>query len=335
MEGAHRRDERRAPYGFHQGVGHRLQDTPTTTATHEATRRARPTSRPLSIQALRRLRHRRRWRRCSPAARSHSRARAASSQDQDELINVRRMTAIRFGLMTIDSDTLPNTGVSVTARSDANTHARSHLLRRREPRASGNDLHDRHVELLQRLAEDRALAPGWTARPSPRGVRRETASSGQIFYEVGARNPAAPPWEGRLMRFPSGTDLDVRHDEQPEHCMNADPRRDAPLRREPDRQHDGRREVLPSGRTRRASSGATRSRSAGRSTSSSSRTPRRTRTSSRTARARRTATTRAICPRTTCLGVHRRRVLAAGLFAALRAAPGVAERHSAQRQRWA
>ena len=48
------------------------------------------------------------------------------------------------------------------------------------------------------------FAPSWTGASVGRPAGCAETGISNIPYEVGARNPAAPPWEGRMMRFPSG-----------------------------------------------------------------------------------------------------------------------------------
>lgn len=120
------------------------------------------------------------------------------AQAQDGLIN-QELNSIRFGLMTIDSDTQPNSGVNVASDNGNLTFTDV---------ANGGGANNITTGMW-------SYYNGWenpgSGTPPPytgASVGRpagcaETASSGQIFFEVGARNPAAPPWEGRMIRFPS------------------------------------------------------------------------------------------------------------------------------------
>jgi type IV pilus assembly protein PilY1 len=122
------------------------------------------------------------------------------NQAEDGLIN-QELNSIRFGLMTIDSDTLPNSGVNVTSDNGnltftdvANGGLTNTLMTGMWSYYNGWE------------NPGSGTPPPYTGSSvgRPAGCA-ETASSGQIFFEVGARNPAAPPWEGRLMRFPSAS----------------------------------------------------------------------------------------------------------------------------------
>jgi type IV pilus assembly protein PilY1 len=86
---------------------------------------------------------------------------------------------MRFGLMTFDNDPLPGTGVtfSTTAPAPANTTTSA-------------------------FDGQWSYFSGWNAGPG--GLTGFPAGCTTTpFFEVGARNPAAPPWEGRLVTFPS------------------------------------------------------------------------------------------------------------------------------------
>jgi type IV pilus assembly protein PilY1 len=83
---------------------------------------------------------------------------------------------MRFGLMTFDTDTLPNTGVS----------------------AGG-------VGLLVGSPPFPGMwsyFPGWDLGGTPPSGRPANCTTAPQPWAVGARNPAAPPWEGRMVRFP-------------------------------------------------------------------------------------------------------------------------------------
>ena len=100
----------------------------------------------------------------------------AFNQAQDGAITTSSST-MRFGLMTFDSDTSAATG-----------------------QAAGN--------LVNTAAPFTGM---WSYFPSWNGTGTGGPASGNlpgcitIPFEVGARNPAAPPWEGRFLMFPSPT----------------------------------------------------------------------------------------------------------------------------------
>jgi type IV pilus assembly protein PilY1 len=115
-------------------------------------------------------------------------------QAENGLINF-GINAIRFGLMTIDSDTLPNSGVSVTSDNGDLTFTDV---------ANGGSTNNLTTGMW-------SYYNGWETPGSPptfpgatvgRPAGCNETGITNIPYEVGARNPAAPPWEGRLMRFP-------------------------------------------------------------------------------------------------------------------------------------
>ena len=120
------------------------------------------------------------------------------NQANNGLIN-QNLNAMRFALMTIDSDTAPNSGVNVTADSGNLTFTDVANLGGTSNVSTGMWSYYNGWE-----SPGSGTPPPYTGasigRPAGCG---ETASSGLIYYEVGARNPAAPPWEGRMMRFPS------------------------------------------------------------------------------------------------------------------------------------
>ena len=115
-------------------------------------------------------------------------------QAENGLINF-GINAIRFGLMTIDSDTLPNSGVTVTGDNGDLTFTDI---------ANGGSTNNLTTGMW-------SYYNGWETPGSPptfpgatvgRPAGCNETGIANIPYEVGARNPAAPPWEGRLMRFP-------------------------------------------------------------------------------------------------------------------------------------
>jgi type IV pilus assembly protein PilY1 len=100
-------------------------------------------------------------------------------QDSDGAITSMR-NFMRFGLMTFDQDPDPSTGV--TSANLVNTAPFTGMW---------------------------SYYPGWaTGTPPPMTMYGNPADcQTKSIMAVGARNPAAPPWEGRLVPFPSATDL--------------------------------------------------------------------------------------------------------------------------------
>ncbi len=98
------------------------------------------------------------------------------SQFQDGILDSAR-DMLRFGLMTYDQDTAAGIGVSGGSLQIANTPSSTF---------DGNW----------------SYFAGWNGAGSPKSGNPADCASSDIF-EIGARNPAAPPWEGRLMTFPS------------------------------------------------------------------------------------------------------------------------------------
>jgi len=97
-------------------------------------------------------------------------------QYQDGILDSAR-DMVRFGLMTFDSDTLPGVGVSLPGLTVANTPSSP-------------------------FDGQWSYFDGWNGAGTPVSGRPADCSATDLF-EVGARNPAAPPWEGRLMTFPT------------------------------------------------------------------------------------------------------------------------------------
>jgi type IV pilus assembly protein PilY1 len=88
---------------------------------------------------------------------------------------------MRFGLMTFDNDPLPGIGVTYSALSPvpANT-------------------------ITSAFTGQWSYFAGWNAGPGGvTGFPAGCTTTPAPFFEVGARNPAAPPWEGRLVTFPN------------------------------------------------------------------------------------------------------------------------------------
>ncbi len=85
---------------------------------------------------------------------------------------------LRFGLMTFDQDQDPGTGTT-TANQVAN------------PAFVGNW----------------SYFPGWNTGAACTYFGNPVNCATQTLFAVGARNPAAPPWEGRMVPLPATTDL--------------------------------------------------------------------------------------------------------------------------------
>jgi type IV pilus assembly protein PilY1 len=114
-------------------------------------------------------------------------------QNSDGLINLAQ-NAVRFGMMTFDTDIQPGTGVTGVADSASTLNL------------TFNDV--ANVSPTNTVSSGMwSYFSGWEQSTTGASVGRPAgcAESGLslIPYEVGARNPAAPPWEGRLMRFPT------------------------------------------------------------------------------------------------------------------------------------
>jgi type IV pilus assembly protein PilY1 len=90
-------------------------------------------------------------------------------------------TLMRFGLMTFDNDTQPGTGVTNSVLSPSALNTTHSAFDGQWSYFNGWNLG---------LGGDTGYPAGCTIAPPP-------------FFEVGARNPAAPPWEGRLITFPN------------------------------------------------------------------------------------------------------------------------------------
>jgi len=114
-------------------------------------------------------------------------------QNPDGLIP-QATTSIRFGLMTFDNDTLPYVGV-VTPFTDGQTFNCTNVVAATPPTAGMWSYYKQWWN---------STADATQGRPAGCGE----SGIAQIPFEVGARNPAAPPWEGRMIRFPSGVDTD-------------------------------------------------------------------------------------------------------------------------------
>ncbi len=99
-------------------------------------------------------------------------------QFQDGILDSAR-DMVRFSLMTFDSDTQAGVGVSLPGLQVANTPTSP-------------------------FDGQWSYYNGWLTGGTAISGRPADCSATDIF-EVGARNPAAPPWEGRLMTFPAAS----------------------------------------------------------------------------------------------------------------------------------
>lgn len=120
---------------------------------------------------------------------------------------------MRFGLMTFDQDSSPLTGVSGTGTSLVPATSQA-------PDPSG---------FSGAFAGMWSYFPGWNSGTTITCPASPTASSlpncvspvvscgdpvncaTSTTMAVGARNPAAPPWEGRMVQFPSASDIGTQH----------------------------------------------------------------------------------------------------------------------------
>ncbi len=98
------------------------------------------------------------------------------TQYQDGILDSAR-DMVRFGLMTFDQDTAAGIGVTTGSMQVAPTPTSPF---------DGNW----------------SYFPGWNGSGAPIVGRPADCTASDIF-EIGARNPAAPPWEGRMMMFPA------------------------------------------------------------------------------------------------------------------------------------
>jgi type IV pilus assembly protein PilY1 len=85
---------------------------------------------------------------------------------------------MRFGLMTFDQD--PNPGIGITGSNTVATPAFAGMW---------------------------SYFPGWNTGGSCTYYGKPAYCSEQTLLAVGARNPATPPWEGRMMPFPVTSDI--------------------------------------------------------------------------------------------------------------------------------
>ncbi len=99
---------------------------------------------------------------------------------------------MRFGLMTFDQD--PSAGIGVTVGPN--------------PIVLGNGVVDPISPSYGAFAGMWSYFPGWNTGAACQHIGWPSGCTNQQFmYAVGARNPAAPPWEGRMMPFPATNDL--------------------------------------------------------------------------------------------------------------------------------
>ncbi len=96
------------------------------------------------------------------------------TQYQDGILDSAR-DMIRFGLMTYDNDPAAGVGVTIPSLGVANTPTSP-------------------------FDGQWSYFPGWNGAGSPLSGNPADCTTSSIF-ELGSRNPAAPPWEGRLMQF--------------------------------------------------------------------------------------------------------------------------------------
>jgi type IV pilus assembly protein PilY1 len=98
---------------------------------------------------------------------------------------------MRFGLMTFDED--PGGAIGVTTGST--------------PTVVGAGYSDPNSTSFGAFAGMWSYFPGWSTGASCPYLGNPVDCQTNTTFAVGARNPAAPPWEGRMMRFPSTNDL--------------------------------------------------------------------------------------------------------------------------------
>ena len=101
---------------------------------------------------------------------------------------------MRFGLMTFDED--PSQGIGVTSGAT--------------PIVIGPGYTDPQTSAYGAFAGMWSYFPGWNsggACPYLENPTNCTSKQGPQVFAVGSRNPAAPPWEGRMITFPTTNDL--------------------------------------------------------------------------------------------------------------------------------
>jgi len=100
---------------------------------------------------------------------------------------------MRFGLMTFDEDPSKLTGVTTGAN----------------PTVIGPGATDAQTSAFGAFAGMWSYYPGWNLGAASPYLENPTNCLGgsPLPYAVGARNPAAPPWEGRMITFPVANDM--------------------------------------------------------------------------------------------------------------------------------
>jgi type IV pilus assembly protein PilY1 len=98
---------------------------------------------------------------------------------------------MRFGLMTFDED--PSALIGVT--NGAN------------PTVIGPGATDSQTNAFGAFAGMWSYFPGWNSGGVCPYQAEPAGCSSPVPYAVGARNPAAPPWEGRMITFPTTNDI--------------------------------------------------------------------------------------------------------------------------------
>jgi type IV pilus assembly protein PilY1 len=98
---------------------------------------------------------------------------------------------MRFGLMTFDQDPSASIGVSIGATT---TVTGSAFI---DPLSNANGA----------FAGMWSYFPNWNTGGTCNYFGNPANCTSPTLYAVGARNPAAPPWEGRMMPFPATDDL--------------------------------------------------------------------------------------------------------------------------------
>ncbi|HTB72063.1 MAG TPA: hypothetical protein VK762_02405, partial [Polyangiaceae bacterium] len=98
---------------------------------------------------------------------------------------------MRFGLMTFDQDPSASTGVTIGAT----------------PTVVGSAYVDSQSTSFGAFSGMWSYYPGWNTGAACTLYGNPPNCTNPTLYAVGARNPAAPPWEGRMMPFPATNDL--------------------------------------------------------------------------------------------------------------------------------
>ncbi len=98
---------------------------------------------------------------------------------------------MRFGLMTFDQDPSPDIGVTIGAT----------------PTVVGSGVVDPLSTSTGAFTGMWSYFPGWNTGAACTHTGMPANCTTPQMLAVGARNPAAPPWEGRMMTFPTTNDL--------------------------------------------------------------------------------------------------------------------------------